>query len=87
VLLSTLLKECGPKSSATWFVAEGAEEVKGASSMPTAKTMDDCLVASGMNGRAVRSASRRSRTDSRPRRQMLTLHAKCVHYRCRAKIF
>ncbi len=34
VLLSTLLKECGLKSSATWFVAEGAEEVKGASSMP-----------------------------------------------------
>ena len=42
VLLSTLLKECGLKSSATWFVAEGAEEVKGASSMPIAKAMDDC---------------------------------------------
>src|SRR5215470_16783787 len=27
VLLSTLLKECGLKSSATWFVTEGAEEV------------------------------------------------------------
>jgi len=37
VLLSTLLKECGLKGSATWFVAEGAEEVKGASSMPIAK--------------------------------------------------
>ena len=36
VLLSTLLKECGLKGSATWFVAEGAEEVKGASSMPIA---------------------------------------------------
>jgi sulfane dehydrogenase subunit SoxC len=54
VLLSTLLKECGLKSSATWFVAEGAEEVKGASSMPIAKAMDDCLVAYGMNGEAVR---------------------------------
>src|SRR6185503_10052527 len=31
VLLSTLLKECGVKGGATWFVAEGAEEVKGAS--------------------------------------------------------
>ena len=41
VPLSTLLKECGLKSSATWFVAEGAEEVKGASSMPIAKAMDD----------------------------------------------
>jgi len=54
VLLSTLLKECGLKSSATWFVAEGAEEVKGASSMPIAKAMDDCMVAYGMNGEAVR---------------------------------
>ena len=43
VLLSTLLKECGVKGSATWFVAEGAEEVKGASSMPIAKAMDDCI--------------------------------------------
>ena len=54
VLLSTLLKECGLKGSATWFVAEGAEEVKGASSMPIAKAMDDCFVAYGMNGEAVR---------------------------------
>ena len=54
VLLSTLLKECGVKGRATWFVAEGAEEVKGASSMPIAKAMDDCFVAYGMNGEAVR---------------------------------
>jgi len=54
VLLSTLLKECGLKSSAKWFVAEGAEEVKGASSMPIAKAMDDCIIAYGMNGEAVR---------------------------------
>jgi sulfane dehydrogenase subunit SoxC len=54
VLLSTLLKECGLKGSATWFVAEGAEEVKGASSMPIAKAMDDCLIAYGQNGEALR---------------------------------
>src|SRR5271170_2502882 len=54
VLLSTLIKECGLKSSAAWFVAEGAEEVKGASSMPIAKAMDDCIIAYGMNGEAVR---------------------------------
>jgi sulfane dehydrogenase subunit SoxC len=54
VLLSTLLKECGLKGSATWFVAEGSEEVKGASSMPIAKAMEDCFVAYGMNGEAVR---------------------------------
>jgi sulfane dehydrogenase subunit SoxC len=54
VLLSTLLKECGLKSSATWFVAEGAEEVKGASSMPIAKAMDDALIAYGQNGEPLR---------------------------------
>jgi DMSO/TMAO reductase YedYZ molybdopterin-dependent catalytic subunit len=54
VLLSTLLKEAGLKGSATWFVAEGAEEIKGASSMPIAKAMDDVLVAYGMNGEPVR---------------------------------
>ena len=54
VLLSVLLKECGVKGGASWFVAEGSEEVKGASSMPMAKAMDDCLVAYGMNGEAVR---------------------------------
>src|SRR5215510_12659149 len=54
VLLSTLLKECGLKGNATWFVAEGAEEVKGASSMPIAKAMDDCIIAYGMNGEPVR---------------------------------
>ena len=54
VLLSTLLKEAGVKSGASWIVAEGAEEVKGASSIPLAKAMEDCLVCYGMNGEAVR---------------------------------
>ena len=54
VLLSVLLKEAGVKAGASWFVAEGAEEVKGASSMPLAKAMDDVLVCYGMNGEAVR---------------------------------
>jgi sulfane dehydrogenase subunit SoxC len=45
VLLSTLLKECGVKGTAKWFVAEGTEEVKGASSMPVAKALDDCMLA------------------------------------------
>src|SRR3984893_4660800 len=54
VLLSTLLKEAGLKGSATWFVAEGAEEVKGALSMPIAKAMEDCLIAYGKNGEALR---------------------------------
>ncbi len=54
VLLSTLFKECGLKSSAKWFVSEGAEEVKGASSIPMAKGMDDCMIAYGMNGEPLR---------------------------------
>ena len=54
VLLSVLLKEAGVKGGASWIVAEGAEEVKGASSIPMAKAMDDCLVCYGMNGEAVR---------------------------------
>jgi len=54
VLLSTLLKECGVKGGGTWIVAEGTEEVKGASSIPMEKAMDDCIVAYAMNGEAVR---------------------------------
>ena len=54
VLLSTLFKECGLQDKAKWFVAEGAEEVKGASSMPISKAMDDCIVAYGMNGEPLR---------------------------------
>ncbi len=54
VLLSVLLKEVGVKDGAPWIVAEGMEEVKGASSIPMAKAMDDCMVAYGMNGEAVR---------------------------------
>jgi sulfane dehydrogenase subunit SoxC len=54
VPLSLLLKESRLQSGASWIVAEGAEEVKGASSIPLAKAMDDCLVAYGMNGEAIR---------------------------------
>jgi len=54
VALSLLLKEAGLQSGASWIVAEGAEEVKGNSSIPLAKAMQDCLVAYGMNGEALR---------------------------------
>jgi sulfane dehydrogenase subunit SoxC len=54
VPLSTLLKEAGVQSGGIWIVAEGAEEVKGASSIPMTKAMDDCLVCYGMNGEPVR---------------------------------
>src|SRR2546426_12671216 len=55
VLLSVLLKECGLKGGASWFVAEGGEGVKGAPTMPIAKEVDDCIVAYGMNGDAGRA--------------------------------
>jgi sulfane dehydrogenase subunit SoxC len=54
VPLPLLLKEAGVQSSASWIVAEGAEEVKGSSSIPLAKAMDDCLVAYGQNGEPLR---------------------------------
>jgi sulfane dehydrogenase subunit SoxC len=54
VSLSLLLKEAGVQNGASWIMAEGAEEVKGASSIPLGKAMDDCLVAYGMNGEPIR---------------------------------
>jgi sulfane dehydrogenase subunit SoxC len=54
VPLSLLLKEAGVQNGGSWIVAEGAEEVKGSSSIPLAKAMDDCLVAYGMNGEPLR---------------------------------
>src|ERR1700692_1177570 len=54
VPLSLLLKEAGLQNGASWIVAEGAEEVKGSSSIPLAKAMDDCLVCYGQNGEALR---------------------------------
>jgi sulfane dehydrogenase subunit SoxC len=54
VPLSLLLKEAGVQNGASWIVAEGAEEVKGGSSLPIAKAMDDCLVAYAMNGEPLR---------------------------------
>jgi sulfane dehydrogenase subunit SoxC len=54
VLLSTLLNEAGVQEGANWIVAEGVEEVKGASSIPLSKAMEDCLICYGMNGEAVR---------------------------------
>lgn len=54
VPLSLLLKQAGVQSGAAFIVAEGAESVKGATSIPIGKAMDDCLVAYGQNGEALR---------------------------------
>ncbi len=54
VPLSLLLKQAGVKKGATWFVAEGSEAGKHTKSIPMEKALDDCLVAYGQNGEAVR---------------------------------
>ena len=54
VLLSTLLEEAGVQDGGAWIVVEGVEEVKGASSIPMSKAMEDCIVCYGMNGEPVR---------------------------------
>jgi sulfane dehydrogenase subunit SoxC len=54
VLLRTLLDEAGVQEGGTWIIAEGVEEVKGTSSLPIAKAMDDIIVAWGMNGEPLR---------------------------------
>ena len=52
--LSLLLKEAGVQRGASLIVAEGAETVKGATTIPLDKAMDDCMVCYGQNGEAVR---------------------------------
>ena len=54
VLLSTLLKEAGVQSGASWIVAEGAEAGKMTKSLPLKKAMEDTVIAYGQNGEAVR---------------------------------
>ncbi len=54
VPLPLLLKEVGVQKGASWVVAEGSEEVKGAGSFRIAKAMDDCIVAYGQNGEPIR---------------------------------
>jgi len=54
VPLSLLLNEAGVQKGAAWIVAEGSEEVKGSSSIPLDKAMDDCMVCYAMNGEPIR---------------------------------
>ena len=54
VELSLLLKEAGVQKGAGWVVAEGAEPERHSKSIPLEKALDDCLVAYGQNGEAVR---------------------------------
>jgi sulfane dehydrogenase subunit SoxC len=54
VPLSLLLEQAGVQKSATWMYAEGAETARHSKSIPIGKGMDDCIVAYGQNGEAVR---------------------------------
>jgi sulfane dehydrogenase subunit SoxC len=54
VLLSTLLREAGVRSTATWVIAEGADAARHVRSIPIGKALDDVIVAYGQNGEAVR---------------------------------
>jgi len=54
VALSTLLKDVGVKSGATWVIAQSTKPDSHTKSIPMAKAMDDVLIAYGQNGEAVR---------------------------------
>jgi sulfane dehydrogenase subunit SoxC len=54
VLLGTLLREAGFKSSAKWIVADGADPGRHSRSIPIGKALEDTLIAYGQNGEAVR---------------------------------
>ncbi len=54
VPLSTLFREVGVHSSASWFVAEGGDAALMARSIPVEKGWDDAMIAYGQNGEAIR---------------------------------
>jgi sulfane dehydrogenase subunit SoxC len=54
VKLSTLLEEVGLKKEAKWALVEGADAAHLARSLPVEKLLDDCIVAYGQNGEALR---------------------------------
>ena len=54
VPLRLLLEEAGLKTSGTWLLAEGADASAMSRSIPIEKALDDCLVATHMNGERLR---------------------------------
>lgn len=54
VKLTTLLKEVGVQSGATWMLAEGADAAGMTRSIPMEKVMDDAILAYAMSGEALR---------------------------------
>lgn len=54
VSLSTLFREVGVSSKATWFLAEGSDAALMTRSIPVSKGWKDALIAYGQNGEAIR---------------------------------
>lgn len=54
VSLRTILEEAGVKPEGKWLLAEGADASAMTRSIPLEKALDDCMVAFGMNGEALR---------------------------------
>jgi sulfane dehydrogenase subunit SoxC len=54
VPLSTLMREVGVRSGASWVVAEGGDAAMMNRSIPLSKIMDDAMIAYGQNGEAIR---------------------------------
>ena len=55
VPLRLLLEEAGLKTAGTWLLAEGADASGMTRSIPMEKALDDCLVATNMNGERLRA--------------------------------
>ena len=55
VPLRLLLEEAGLKTAGTWLLAEGADASGITRSIPMEKALDDCLVATHMNGERLRA--------------------------------
>ncbi|MBF9047003.1 sulfite dehydrogenase [Rhodobacterales bacterium LSUCC0031] len=54
VPLRLLLEEAGLKTSGTWLLAEGADASGMTRSIPIEKALDDCMIATHMNGERLR---------------------------------
>jgi sulfane dehydrogenase subunit SoxC len=56
VMLSTLFREVGIHSKATWFLAEGSDAAIMTRSIPVSKGLEDGMIAYAQNGEALRPA-------------------------------
>jgi len=54
VPLRVVLEEAGLKPEAKWLLAEGGDACRMARSLPVEKALEDCLLAYGQNGEAIR---------------------------------